>query len=369
MKIIFGGAFNPVHNEHVNIVKYLLTLEGVDTVILLPSVNPPHKECSTSFEQRIDMLKIATSDLERVEISDFEKHGQGKRYTCEVLPQLKEIYGDIAFVIGGDSLEDLHKWKNPREVISICPLYVFARGVSDKFKESLGYWTRQGADIRVCEYMPADISSTLIRHNVELGSYDNLNPNVVEYIEANNLYCKYSDIIKKLKNNIPSNTFEHCSRTASYALGLNYSLKLGLDYDKILLAGILHDCAKALCREEHDTSNVPSDSVGTPVEHQFMGANIAYKEYGVEDSEVLDAIRYHTTGKRNMSDLQKLIFCADMLEPGRNYEEVEELRSIINKSLDEGYKACALAQYKFLKEKGGNIYPLTLEAVDELRNN
>lgn len=65
MKIIFGGAFNPVHNEHVNIVKYLLTLEGVDTVILLPSVNPPHKECSTSFEQRIDMLKIATSDLER----------------------------------------------------------------------------------------------------------------------------------------------------------------------------------------------------------------------------------------------------------------------------------------------------------------
>ena len=54
---------------------------------------------------------------------------------------------------------------------------------------------------------------------------------------------------------------------------------------------------QSACREEHDTSNVPSDSVGTPVEHQFMGANIAYKEYGVEDSEVLDAIRYHTTGK------------------------------------------------------------------------
>ncbi|MDE5616283.1 MAG: nicotinate (nicotinamide) nucleotide adenylyltransferase, partial [Clostridia bacterium] len=213
MKVIFGGAFNPVHNEHINMIKYLLTVEDVEKVILLPSDNPPHKVCPTSFEQRIDMLRLAIDGLDRVEISDFEKYWQGKRYTCEVLPRLKEIYGDIAFVIGGDSLEDLHKWKNPNEVIFICPIFVFTRGCSDKFDDALAFWREKGGDIRVCDYTPNDVSSTLIRYNAELGFYDNLDSQVVKYIKNNNLYCKYSELIKKLRENIPFNTFEHCSRT------------------------------------------------------------------------------------------------------------------------------------------------------------
>ena len=369
MKVIFGGAFNPVHNEHINMVKHLLTLEDVEKVILLPSVNPPHKECPTSFEQRLDMLRLVTKDLDRVEISDFERDGDGKRYTCEVLPKLKKIYGDIAFVIGGDSLEDLHKWKNPQEVIKICPIFVFTRGMSEKFLASLEYWKKQGGDIRVCDYSPSDISSTVIRYNAELGIYRNLDVRVAEYIKDNCLYSKYKNLIDKLKSNIPFNTFEHCLRTASYAIELNYSLNLGLDYDKVLLAGVLHDCAKALCHTIHDTSEVPSDCVSTPVEHQFLGAVVAQKEYGIDDEDILSAIRFHTTGKRDMSDLQKLIFSSDMLEIGRNYAEVEDLRKTMQKSLDDGYKACSLAQYEFLLQKGGDIYPLTLEAVKELANN
>ncbi|MDE5549266.1 MAG: nicotinate (nicotinamide) nucleotide adenylyltransferase [Clostridia bacterium] len=367
MKVIFGGAFNPVHAEHINMVKHLLTRNDVEKVILLPSVNPPHKTCPTSFEQRIDMLKLAIKDLDNVEISEFERNGDGKRYTCEVLPKLKEIYGDIAFVIGGDSLEDLNKWKNPHEVIKICPLLVFTRGKSEKFATALDYWRKQGGDIRVCDYSPNDVSSTVIRYNAELCIYDNLDPRVVEYIKANNLYGKYADLIAKLKSNIPKNTFEHCLRTASYAINLNYSLDLGLDYDKVLLAGVLHDCAKALCHIPHDTSEVPADSVGTPVEHQFLGAVVARKEYGIDDEEVLEAIKYHTTGKCGMTDLQKLIFSSDMLEVGRKYDEVDRLRESMKKSLDCGYKACALAQYEFLLQKGGDIYPLTLQAVEEIK--
>ncbi|MDE6614909.1 MAG: bis(5'-nucleosyl)-tetraphosphatase (symmetrical) YqeK, partial [Clostridia bacterium] len=302
-----------------------------------------------------------------VEISEFERKGDGKRYTCEVLPKLKEIYGDIAFVIGGDSLEDLNKWKNPHVVIKICPLLVFTRGVSEKFATALDYWRKQGGDIRVCDYSPNDVSSTVIRYNAELGIYDNLDPRVAEYIKANNLYGKYADLIAKLKSNIPQNTFEHCLRTASYAINLNYSLDLGLDYDKVLLAGVLHDCAKVLCHIPHDTSEVPADSVGTPVEHQFLGAVVARKEYGIDDEEVLEAIKYHTTGKCGMTDLQKLIFSSDMLELGRRYDEVDGLRESMKKSLDCGYKACALAQYEFLLQKGGDIYPLTLKAVEEIK--
>lgn len=366
MKVIFGGAFNPVHSEHINMVKHLLTRDDVERVILLPSVNPPHKSCPTSFEQRLDMLRLAVDGLDNVEISDFERCGEGKRYTCEVLPRLKEIYGDIAFVIGGDSLQDLNKWKNPHEVIKICPMLVFTRGESEKYTTALEYWRGQGGDIRVCDYSPTDVSSTVIRYNAELGIYDNLDSRVVDYIKANNLYCKYKNLINKLKSNVPLNTFEHCLRTASYAINLNYSLNLGLDYDKVLLAGVLHDCAKALCHSTHDTSEVPKDSVGTPVEHQFLGAVIARKVYGIDDDEILDAIKYHTTGKKDMSDLQKLIFASDMLECRRTYDGVDKLRDSMKKSLDCGYKACELAQYEFLLQKGGDIYPLTLQAVEEI---
>ena len=369
MKVIFGGAFNPIHSEHINIIRHLLSQNDVEKVILLPSVNPPHKTCPTSFEQRLDMLRLAIEGFDNVEISDFERFGEGKRYTCEVLPRLKEIYGDIAFVIGGDSLEDLDKWKNPHEVIKICPLLVFTRGESEKFTTALEYWRNRGGDIRVCDYSPTDVSSTVIRCNAELGIYDNLDEKVVAYIKANNLYCKYNNLITKLKENIPVKTFEHCLRTASYAININYSLNLGLDYDKVLLAGVLHDCAKALCHVPHDTSEVPADSVDTPVEHQFLGAVVARKEYGIDDEDILNAIKYHTTGKRDMSDLEKLIFSSDMLESGRAYDGVEELRESMKKSLDCGYKACALAQYEFLLQKGGDIYPLTIEAVEDINKN
>ncbi len=369
MKIIYGGAFDPVHNEHVNMIKYLLSLDIADKVIVLPSANPPHKNCGTLFSQRVDMLDIALDGLDDVEICDIESKDTCKHYTCEVLPKLKAKYKEISFVIGGDSLEQLNNWKNPQDIVKICPLIVFKRGKSDRFDEALKYWRGKGAEIFVCDYEPDDVSSTLVRYFAELGDFEKVDDKVADYIKAQGLYSKYKDRIRKLENNIPACTFEHCSRTAKCALQLNYKLKLGLDYDKVLLAGLFHDCAKWLCKAPHSTVGVPTDAIDTPVEHQFMGAIIAREEYGVDDIDVLQAIKYHTTGKRHMNTLQKLIFCADMLELGRNYPEVCYLRDCINKSLDLGYRECVLAQYRFLEQKGGNIYPLTLEAVQDVRLN
>lgn len=363
MKVIFGGAFNPIHNEHVNMIKHLLSLDGVEKVIVLPSANPPHKSCDTSFSQRIDMIKLALQGIDNIEICDLESKDASTHYTCEVLPKLKDIYKDISFVIGGDSLEDFATWRNPQDIIKICPLYVFTRGVGDKFKSALEYWRRMGADIKVCDYHPNDVSSTLIRCNVQLGIFDGLCESVAQYIMQNELYSDHVDLVNTLKCSIPEYTFEHCSRTAQYAVYINHRLKLNLDYDKVFLAAILHDNAKAICKIPHSTKDVPSDAIGTPVEHQFLGAILAKQTYKITDEEILNAIRYHTTGKKVMNKLEKLIFCADMLELGRDYPEVYSLRESIEKSLDNGYKECVLAQYEFLKQKGGDIYPLTLEAV------
>lgn len=365
MRVIFGGAFNPIHNEHVNIIRSLLSTEGVDKVILLPSNNPPHKHCATSFEDREEMIKIALGDCRDVEICDLESRDGDRHYTCEVLPKLKQMYGDIAFVIGGDSLIDLNKWKNPRDIIRQSPLIVFTRGEDVRFNEALKYWRQQGADIKVSDYHPADVSSTVIRYKAALGEFDDVDIRVAEYIKERGIYGFYAPLLTRLESDIPLCTFLHCLRTASFAIETNYSLSLGLDYDKVLLAGVLHDCAKALCHISHVSESVPKDAVGTPVEHQFLGAEIARSKYGVQDADVLEAIKYHTTGKKVMTDLQKLIFCSDMLERGRDYAEVGYLRKCMKKSLDFAYSECVKAQYEFLlSSKCGEIYPLTLETLD-----
>lgn len=364
MIVIFGGAFNPVHNEHINMIKYLLTRKEVEKVVVLPSNNPPHKECPTSFEQRKNMLSIALEGIERVEICDFESKNEDKHYTCETLPKLKEIYKDIAFVIGGDSLEAFDRWKNPQDIIKICPLYVFTRGNSQNFDKALKLWRDKGANIVVCDYNPKDISSTLIRYNIMLGNFDNIDTKVADYIKDNNLYNKYFEILQKLKSNLSERTYAHSLRTAKFALNLNYYQDLGLDYDKVFLAGVLHDCAKTICMSEHDSQGVPEDSINTPVEHQFLGAILAKRDYDIQDEEILEAIKYHTTGKREMSKLQKLIFCSDMLEENRAFEGVEGLRRSIFLSLDKGYKDCVIHQYDYLKSLGGDIYPLTIEAYE-----
>ena len=367
MQVIFGGAFNPIHSEHVNMIRHLLSLDLVEKVIVLPSANPPHKRCDTSFSQRVEMIKLALEGIENVEICDIESKDSDTHYTCDTLPKLKEIYGDIGFVIGGDSLEDFSTWKNPQEIIKICPLYVFTRGIGDKFNCALQYWRNMGAEIKVCDYQPKEISSTLIRNNVQLGVFDGVCKPVADYITCNKLYYNHTDLVNALRDNIPKHTFEHCSRTAQYAAFINYKLKLHLDYDKVILAALLHDCAKSICKMPHSTKGIPSDAISTRVEHQFLGAIVAKELYKVTDEEILNAIKYHTTGKKVMNELEKLIFCADMLELGRDYPEVYYLRKCIEKSLDIGYKECVLAQYEFLKQKGGDIYPLTLDAVQGVK--
>ena len=100
--------------------------------------------------------------------------------------------------------------------------------------------------------------------------------------------------------------------------------------------------------------------------HQFAGAFVARQCFSVKDEEVLSAIAYHTSARPNMSELEKLIFLADMLEEGRNYEGVDELRQLFWKgdSLDECLKTALSETLKFLEKKGGDIYPLTKAAYD-----
>ena len=361
---IFGGAFDPVHNAHLDMAKTALTC-GLDKVVFVPSGIPPHKKCNVSFLDRINMLELAVEGNEKFEVCMLEYELGGVNYACDVIPRLKEIYGDISYIIGGDSLIDLNKWREPEKLIKQTSLTVFPRADrEEEFKKALAYWRGKGAEITVVDKTPEAVSSTCVRYLINMDKTDDIPEKVADYIRRNGLYAQYADKAAKLKNEVLPKTYDHIARTCECALRLNFECSLGLDNDEVFLSAMLHDCAKLRCRNPHDTSEVPADSINSEVEHQFYGAVIAKEEYGIKDERIINAIACHCTGKPGMNDLDKLIFCADMLEEARDFPGVDALRKLIREDFKSGFKACLKRSYDYLVEKNCYIYPLTQQAVD-----
>ena len=363
---IFGGAFNPPHIEHIEMMKKALS-EGLSEIVVVPSKNPPHKStCQTSFQARCDMLNIALLGQKNIIIDNIEDRDDNIHYTYQTLPKLIEKYGDVVFIMGGDSLIDFHTWKNPQEIIKMCPLWVFKRGDRDEeFFAAKKYWEDKGAQIKVLDYEPKDVSSSLIRYYIALGYEVDVAPKVMRYIEDNGLYMDYMPIIQKLSKMLDQKRFYHVLGVAKYALYLNARHNLKLDNNKVVLAGLLHDCAKKIEKDPtYPKDGVPKDSIGTPVEHQFLGAIVAKKEFGIDDEEILSAIRSHTTGKPDMTTFEKLIYSADLLEEGRSEEFIVPLRKAMDEDFEKGFLTIVRQQYDYLKaSKGDDIYPLTIDCA------
>ncbi|MCF6515142.1 HD domain-containing protein [Lactobacillus sp. S2-2] len=188
-------------------------------------------------------------------------------------------------------------------------------------------------------------------------------------------YKKYSDfdrnqIINKLKNNLTDSRFEHCLRVESEAI----RIAINNNYDSELagLAGLVHDYAKQMSddkfkqyiREYRLDENLLN--YGNEIWHGYVGYLIIQQELGINDSRILNAVRYHTIGSSHMEKLSKIIFMADYIEPNRNFPGVENARKITNSSLDEGVIFQIKNTMIYLVENGNKIYPRALDAYNRI---
>lgn len=194
MKIgIFGGAFNPVHNGHLVLAKHQVEELSLDKLLLIPTANPPHKSSDglISGEHRINMLNLAFSNFDNVEISTIEFESEEKSYTYDTLTKLKEIYptDDMVLLIGGDQLLYFKKWYRYADILDM--VRVSAVGRFDDEAEKLKTFVKdENLNIDITVQPPFVVSSTEIRKNVKAGkSIAGLVPQAVEnYIKENNLY-------------------------------------------------------------------------------------------------------------------------------------------------------------------------------------
>lgn len=165
--------------------------------------------------------------------------------------------------------------------------------------------------------------------------------------------------------------YEHTVRVVEQAVEL--AKRFGADSKKAELAAAFHDYAKCmplnlLKRWIEEDRRLPKDLLDYHHElwHGPVGALMLEQEIGLEDADILSAISSHTTGKKHMSILDKVVFLADYIEPCRNFLGVEEVRALAETNLDQ---ACTLALKNtivFLVGKGRTVYPDTFHAYNDL---
>lgn len=180
-----------------------------------------------------------------------------------------------------------------------------------------------------------------------------------------------TEIRDKLRAALKKKRFEHSVGVCSEAVKL--AARYGADEKKAYIAGLLHDCAKCLEPEEENAfmekyGYEPDEMTRLchPVLHAPLGAVVAQNEYGIDDGEILDAIRFHTVARRDMTLLDKIIYVADVIEPGRDYDGVRTLRRLAAQDIDEAYREAVRRALLHNIKKETIIHPNTLEAWNEI---
>lgn len=374
--IVFGGSFDPVHVEHTNILKAAVRELCADKVIVVPTKNPPHKSVSkTPFSDRAEMARIAFSTVSaNVIVDDIENRNDGVNYSSDNLPVLEKKYGKFVYVIGGDSLLALESWHEPEFIVRNFEIAVFDRegyqSAKDKAAELNEKWNGK---IRILEYVGKEVDSHTIRDRLMLkADVSGLDENVGRYIKSRNLYSEFFLCVDKAATYLDAKRLVHSKNTALVALSLNRNFCPKIDEDKVLLAGLLHDVGKMYDKTElpKNIKNViPSDSIGTPVQHQFVSAEIVKNDFHISDEDVLNAIRFHTTGRENMSQFEKLIYVSDLISYERNFQGVESLRKAVYNDFEKGFITCLTYSRDYVVETGRAVYPLTDKAINFYKEN
>ena len=175
---------------------------------------------------------------------------------------------------------------------------------------------------------------------------------------------------KQMKEELSEDRFEH-------TLGVMYTaeslaMRYGVDMTKAAVAGLLHDCAKCipnsqkirLCKK-HNLEVTENEEKNPSLLHAKLGALLAQKAYGVNDPEILSAIRWHTTGKPDMTMLEMIVYMADYIEPNRDKApNLREIRKLSFENLEEALYKVLESTLSYLSDRPDSVDPMTQLSFD-----
>jgi len=390
---IYGGTFNPPHLGHQAAAETAVKVLGLDKLILIPAAVPPHKqmpEHSPDNHHRLEMTRKMADAMEMpgiVSVSDMEMNRQGKSYTADTLRAVKEQYPDaeLWLLMGTDMFLTLHLWYQPEEILKLAGICAFGRSEQDGeavFAPQREFLAQKFPEAKLQTItLPGlvEISSTELREKLLDGTAaDYLLPAVYGYILMEGLYGVQADLkhldIPELRacsySMVRNKRVRHIRGTEEEAVRL--ARHWGADEVLARRAGILHDCTKYLELEPHlaicDKYGVeldPLERKAVKLLHSKSGACIAKEIFG-EPEEVFWAIFWHTTGKADMSLLEKILYVADYMEPCRDFDGVEEMRRLAYSDIDKALLLGVSMTVDDMKQRGVPIHANTIGAYNWL---
>ena len=381
---IYGGTFNPPHIGHMNAAAHAIRALNLERLLLIPDRVAPHKplpEGSPTPDQRLEMLKIAAESCPGAEVCDLEMHREGPSYTYETVEQLSKLYpdGELVLIMGTDMFLSFHTWKYPERITALASLAVLYRGdrnERDAVSMKKAEMEAAGVAVTLVENPVTVISSTQMRRLLAFRCAGGLLPEgVLDYIRENRLYDTRTDW-----KNLPMDELERVvirllnPNRVAHVLGcrdtaVELARHWGADVTDAARAGILHDITKAidgslqltLCGAYGKILNDFSRKYPKTL-HALTGSMVAERIFG-ENENVVSAICHHTTGKADMTLLQKIIYVADYMEPNRDFPGVEKLRELAFTDMDAALKLGLEMTLEHLRNQGSEVSPESREAL------
>ena len=382
---VYGGTFNPIHNTHIEIAKAALNQFNLDKVYFLVAGNPPHKDTADTISDinRLEMVRLAIYGDDDFAIDDREILRAGKSYSYITFTEYHNEYpdDDIFFIMGSDSLLNFKNWIQPDVISEFVTVLVAPRLGDDKevLEQAIfEYKNMYAGDFMLIDYKANGVSSSDIRKSFykEISVRECISDKVAEYIALHNLYNSYytnEDIERldsEMKKELKPSRYIHTIGVADMA----YSLAVRWNYPPVTarVAGLLHDCAKCISDEKRlsvcEKNDIPISDIERKYPHLLhgkVGAFFCKTKYDIYDEQVSHAISVHTTGCPDMNLLDKIIFVADYIEPGRDKQpRLDVIRYMAFTDLDLCVYLILEDSVNYLNSNPDMVDPTTIETYN-----
>ena len=385
---IYGGTFNPPHVGHIQAAKQAAQILGLEKILLIPDRIAPHKvlpEGSATPQQRLEMLQLAAAGIPCAEVSDMELRREGTSYTYLTILELRQMYPheELVLIMGTDMFLTFDRWKNPDIITdhaTLGVLYRGERGEIQAIEARKAQMESRGIRVELIENEITAISSTQLRRMLAFRCAGPFLPDGVgAYIRDKGLYDGAADLRRLEMDRLEAVVTRLLDpKRIPHVLGcrdtaVELARRWGADETDAARAGILHDITKALdgplqltlCAEYGTILDDFSQKYPKTL-HALTGSLVAERIFG-ENEAVVEAIRHHTTGKADMSLLEKIIYVADYVEPNRTLPYVHELRHLAFTDLDAAVRMGLEKTLEHLATQGAEVSPASKEALDFLK--
>lgn len=369
---VFAGAFDPIHVGHIQVIRSVLEGRLVDQIVLMPSSAPPYRKPLIPSAALRGLCAAAVSDMPGVTLAD-EKPLKSGQSVIEAIRGLRQRYGkaEYLYIVGADKLAGLLHWSKAPKLFGLCRFLVYPRA-GYAAQDIIRFAAPHGLRAELVDMPEIRVSSAMVRAELKKlkDAPGMLAPEIARMIALNGLYqLPYETMVRPYMS---QRRYQHTLGVRDLAVDL--AQRHGASMQAAAVAALLHDCAKemklslmqAMARHWEITDD-SAEMASSALLHGKIAAVFAQQRYDVHDEDVLNAIRYHTTGRPGMSRLELCLFVADKAEKGRKpYPGLEEIRSLMFDRLEDAALVSMRGTKSFVAGRGESYSGETDAAMNYL---